>query len=186
MLQQYIEAAKIVTTHGIRGEMKIEYWCEDDVFLRQFKTLYMTKTGQKPVKVQSVRPIGRMGLLKLAGVEDMDAARALVGTVLYFDRRDARLPKDTWFYQDLIGIEVRDADTGRVYGTVKSVDHPGPQDIYTVAGADGKEYRFPGVDAFLKELNPVEGYLRVAPIPGMFDDASYNDLPPQPNAKKEN
>ena len=50
----------------------------------------------------------------------------------------------------------------------------------------GKEYRFPGVDAFLKELNPVEGYLRVAPIPGMFDDASYNDLPPQPNAKKEN
>lgn len=179
MLQQYIEAAKIVTTHGVRGEMKIEYWCEDAEFLAQFKTLYWDKVGQKPVRVRSVRPAGRTGLLKLDGVEDMDAARALVGRVLYFDRRDAALPADTWFYQDLIGIEVRDADTGKVYGTVKSVDHPGPQDIYTVAGADGGEYRFPGVDAFLKELNPEAGYLRVAPIPGMFDDQSYNDLPQQ-------
>lgn len=186
MLQQYIEAAKVVTTHGIRGEMKIEFWCEDADFLGRFRTLYLDKNGQKPVRVTSVRPIGRMGLVKLAGVEDMDAARALVGTVLYFDRADAKLPEGTWFYQDLVGIQVRDADTGRVYGRVKSVDHPGPQDIYTVAGADGREYRFPGVDAFLKELNPVEGYLLVAPIPGMFDDAAYNDLPPQPTAKKEN
>ena len=186
MLQQYIEAAKIVTTHGIRGEMKIEFWCDDADFLKRFKVLYFDKAGTQPVRVRSVRPIGRMGLIVLDGVEDMDAARALCGRILYFDRKDARLPKDTWFYQDLVGCQVRDADTGHVYGTVKSVDHPGPQDIYTVAGPNGEEYRFPGVDAFLKELNPPEGYIRVAPIPGMFDDGAYNDRPPQPNAKKEN
>lgn len=176
-MQQYLEAAKIVTTHGVRGEMKIEFWCDDAEFLKRFKTLYLEKGGQKPVRVLSVRPIGRMGLLKLAGVEDMDAARALCGRVLYFDRADARLPAGTWFYQDLVGCQVRDAATGRVYGTVKSVDHPGPQDIYTVAGADGGEYRFPGVPEFLKELNPPEGYIRVAPIPGMFDDGAYTDRP---------
>lgn len=174
---QYLEAAKIVTTHGVRGEMKIEIWCEDAEFLKRFKILYLDQNGTKPVRVLSVRPIGRMGLLKLAGVEDMDAARAMCGRVLYFHRADAHLPEGTWFYQDLAGCEVRDADTGRVYGTVKSVDHPGPQDIYTVTGADGGEYRFPGVPEFLKELNPPEGYIRVAPIPGMFDDGAYNDRP---------
>ena len=34
----------------------------------------------------------------------------------------------------------------------------------------GKEYMFPGVDAFLKERNPPEGYILVTPIPGLLDD----------------
>ena len=71
---------------------------------------------------------------------------------------------------DLIGCEVRDADTGKVYGVVTSVDHPGAQDIYTVKSPSGKEYMFPGVDAFLKERNPPEGYILVTPIPGLLDD----------------
>ena len=51
-----------------------------------------------------------------------------------------------------------------------SVDHPGAQDIYTVKSPSGKEYMFPGVDAFLKERNPPEGYILVTPIPGLLDD----------------
>lgn len=174
-LQQYLEAGKLVTTHGVRGELKLEPWCEDAAFLVRFKTLYLDREGTKPVKVTSIRGQGRMALCKLAGVEDMDAARAMVGKVLYFAREDAKLPKGTWFYQDMLGCEVRDAETGKVYGVVKSVDHPGPQDIYTVAGADGAEYRFPGVAEFLKEKRPEEGYLLVAPIPGMFDEGAYVD-----------
>ena len=61
-------------------------------------------------------------------------------------------------------------DTGKVYGVVTSVDHPGAQDIYTVKAPGGKEYMFPGVDAFLKERNPPEGYILVTPIPGLLDD----------------
>ena len=44
------------------------------------------------------------------------------------------------------------------------------QDIYTVKSPSGKEYMFPGVDAFLKERNPPEGYILVTPIPGLLDD----------------
>jgi len=80
------------------------------------------------------------------------------------------LPAGKWYVADLIGCEVRDADTGKVYGVVTSVDHPGAQDIYTVKAPSGKEYMFPGVDAFLKERNPPEGYLLVTPIPGLLDD----------------
>ena len=41
---------------------------------------------------------------------------------------------------------------------------------YTVKAPSGKEYMFPGVDAFLKERNPPEGYILVTPIPGLLDD----------------
>ena len=65
---------------------------------------------------------------------------------------------------------MRDADTGKVYGVVFFFYDTGSKDIYTVKAPGGKEYMFPGVDAFLKERNPPEGYLLVTPIPGLLDD----------------
>ena len=152
-MQQYLEAGKVVTTHGVRGEMKLELWCDGVDFLKKAGRLFPSAQGGQ-----------------LEGVNDMDAARALRGQVFYFDRNDATLPAGRWYVADLIGCEVRDADTGKVYGVVTSVDHPGAQDIYTVKSPSGKEYMFPGVDAFLKERNPPEGYILVTPIPGLLDD----------------
>ena len=169
-MQRYLEAGKVLTTHGVRGEVKAELWCDGTDFLKQCRHPYRSDSGAAPLELISVRPAGRAALLQFKEIGDMDAARRLSGTVLYFDREETRLPEGRWFTADLIGCEVRDADNGTVYGTVISVEHPGPQDIYTVKGADGKEYMFPGVDAFLKERNPPEGYILVSPIPGMFDD----------------
>ena len=135
-MQQYLEAGKVVTTHGVRGEMKLELWCDGVDFLKKTGRLYASAKGGKCYNIISIRPQGQMALLQLEGVNDMDAARALRGPVFYFDR----------------------------------VDHPGAQDIYTVKSPSGKEYMFPGVDAFLKERNPPEGYILVTPIPGLLDD----------------
>ena len=153
-MQQYLEAGKVVTTHGVRGEMKLELWCDGVDFLKKTGRLYASAKGGKCYNIISIRPQGQMALLQLEGVNDIDAARALRGQVFYFDRSDATLPEGRWYVADLIGCEVRDADTGKVYGVVTSVDHPGAQDIYTVKSPSGKEYMFPGVDAFLKERNP--------------------------------
>lgn len=174
-MQQYLEAGRIVATHGVRGEVKMELWCDGVDFLKKLKTLYFTPQGGRSLQLVSIRAMGRMALARFEGVDDMDAARALTGQALYFDRADVRLPKGKWYVSDLIGCEVRDAATGHVYGVVTGVDHPGPQDIYTVKGPDGREWLFPGVDAFLKEKNPPEGYILVAPIPGMFDDGVLDE-----------
>ena len=174
-MQQYLEAGKAVTTHGVRGEIKMELWCDGVDFLRPVPRLYLSDKGGRSLKLASIRPMGRMALVKFEGVEDMDAARALQGQVFYFDRNDAQLPAGRWYVADLIGCEVRDADTGKVYGVVTNVDHPGAQDIYTVKAPNGKEYMFPGVDAFLKERNPPEGYITVTPIPGLLDDGGVSE-----------
>ncbi len=177
MIRPYLEAGKLVTTHGVRGELKMELWCGEAALLKRAKTLYGTAEGGRPVKVQALRQLpGSMALIKLEGVEDMDAARRMVGSMLYFDRNDVRLAKGVCFISDLLGCRVEDADTGRVYGTVKSVTHPGPQDIYTVVTPSGEERMFPGVPAFLVDKQPKEGRILIRPIPGMFDDDVILDV----------
>ena len=57
-----------------------------------------------------------------------------------------------------------------MFGVVFIFYDSGSLEIYTVKAPGGKEYMFPGVDAFLKERNPPEGYILVTPIPGLLDD----------------
>ena len=108
-MQKYLEAGKVVTTHGVRGEMKLELWCDGVAFLKKVGRLYTTPQGGRCYKITSIRPQGQMALLQLEGVSDMDAARALRGQVFYFDRDDATLPAGKWYVADLIGCEVHPA-----------------------------------------------------------------------------
>ena len=148
-MQQYLEAGKVVTTHGVRGEMKLELWCDGVNFLKKVGRLYASAQGGRAWKIVSIRAQGQMALLQLEGVNDMDAARALRGQVFYFDRNDATLPAGRWYVADLIGCEVRDADTGRVYGVVTSVDHPGAQDDKIVAAHLGGWKLWDDVEKYL-------------------------------------
>ena len=81
-MQKYLEAGK-VATHGVRGEMKLELWCDGVAFLKKVGRLYTTPQGGRCYKITSIRPQGQMALLQLEGVSDMDAARALRGQVFY-------------------------------------------------------------------------------------------------------
>ena len=136
-MQNYLPACKIVSTHGVRGEMKALPLCDGAQFLAKFKRLYAAANGSGEVALRGVRAQGNMLLVKLAGVEDMDAARAQVGRVYYLAKADARLPKGRFFIDDLLDCEVVDAETGRVYGRLTNVDRPAAQDIYTVTDTAG-------------------------------------------------
>ena len=131
-MQNYLPACKIVSTHGVRGEMKALPLCDGAAFLAKFKRLFTTADGAGETRVLGVRAQGNVVLLRLDGVNDMDAARAQVGRVYYLAKADARLPKGRFFIDDLLDCEVVDAETGRVYGRLTNVDRPAAQDIYTV------------------------------------------------------
>ena len=131
-MQNYLPACKIVSTHGVRGEMKALPLCDGAAFLAKFKRLFTSADGAGETRVLGVRAQGNVILLRLDGVGDMDAARAQVGRVYYLAKADARLPKGRYFIDDLLGCDVVDAETGRVYGRLTNVARPAAQDIYTV------------------------------------------------------
>ena len=171
MLKKYLEAGKFVTTHGVLGELKAYPYCDSAEFLCGFSLLYPAANGGRPWRVASARAHKGMALLKLEGVDGMDAARALVGRLVYIDRSDAQLPEGSWFIQDIIGLQVVDAGTGKVYGTVTDVINNGAGDIYEIRTPEGKTVLFPAVEQFLEQIDPAGGVVRVKPIGGMFDDA---------------
>lgn len=174
-MQTYLPACKIVTTHGVRGEMKALPLCDGAAFLAKIKRLFRTAEGGGETALLGVRAQGAMLLVRLAGIEDMDAARAQVGHTWYFAKADAKLPKGRYFIDDLIGCRVVDADTGVDYGTVTAVDHPAAHDVYTVTDAAGGEHLFPAVGEFLDRIDLAARAVYVRPIPGMFTDAVNGD-----------
>lgn len=174
-MQNYLPACKIVATHGVRGEMRALPLCDGAAFLAKFKRLYATPGGGGETALLGVRAQGNVLLLRLAGVEDMDAARAQVGRTWYFAKADARLPKGRYFIDDLLGCTVKDAGTGGVYGTITAVDQPAAHDVYTVRDAAGTEHLFPAVPEFLDRIDIEARTVTVRPIPGMFTDAVNGD-----------
>lgn len=174
-MQNYLPACKIVSTHGVRGEMKALPLCDGAAFLAKFKRLFTSADGAGETRVLGVRAQGNVILLRLDGVTDMDAARAQVGRTYYLAKADAKLPRGRYFIDDLLGCDVVDADTDRVYGQLTNVDRPAAQDIYTVTDGAGKEYMLPAVPEFVKKIDIDSRKIFVTPIEGMFTDAVNGD-----------
>ena len=174
-MQNYLPACKIVSTHGVRGEMKALPLCDGAAFLAKFKCLFTSADGAGETRVLGVRAQGNVILLRLDGVTDMDAARAQVGRTYYLAKADAKLPRGRYFIDDLLGCDVVDADTDRVYGQLTNVDRPAAQDIYTVTDGAGEEHMLPAVPEFVKKIDIDARKIFVTPIEGMFTDAVNGD-----------
>ena len=163
MQQKFLEAGQIVNTHGIKGEVKIVPWCDTPEFLCGFDVLYV---DGKPVTVEHARAHKSNVIAKLSGVDDVNAAMCFKNKVVHIDRADVQLPEGRHFIADLIGLEVRSAETGAVLGVIEDVLTPPANEVYVVQGK-GREYMIPAVEEFLAETNIEGGYIRVHLIEGM-------------------
>ncbi len=164
----YLEAGEIVGTHGVRGEVRVQPWCDSPEQLCSMKTLYWDENGAKPVKVRA-RVHKNIALVTLDGVTTVEQAQTLRGKLLYAHRKDFRLPEDHYFVRDLLGLAVVDADSGEEYGTLTDVSQTGANPVYHVKTAKG-EVLIPAVPLIIKDVDIDGGVVRITPIGGLFDD----------------
>lgn len=170
MRNQYLEAGRIVGTHGIRGELRVEPWCDSAAFLAKLRNLYGER-GTEKLKVVSSRVHKSLLLLQLEGVDTVEQADMLRGKILYLDRADVKLPKGQYFMQDMIGLTVMDADTGKRYGLLTEVMRTGANDVYQVTGEDKVDYLVPAIPDVVREVDIDGGVLKIRPLRGIFEDA---------------
>lgn len=159
--KQYIEAGRIVNTHGVAGEVKIEVWLDSPQFLKSFKRCFIDK---REVKLLSARVHKGFLIAKLQGVEDVNAAMALKGRTLFIDRTDARLPKGAFFLQDIIGASVVD-EQGNEIGKLSDVMETPASNVYVVKGE--REHLIPAVPEFIMSTDAENGIITVHLIEGM-------------------
>lgn len=159
--QAFIEAGRIINTHGVAGEVKIEVWLDSPAFMKKFKRLYI---GGRETAVLSAREHKGFLLAKLDGVDDVNAAMALKGKTLLINREDVRLPKGAFFIQDIIGASVIDqsgAEIGRLSEVLETPAHR----VYVVKGE--KEHLIPAIPEFVMSTDSEAGVIRVRLIEGM-------------------
>lgn len=165
---KYLEAGQVVGTHGVRGEVRVQPWCDSPAQLAPLTTLYWDG-GKQAVKVKC-RPHKNMALVKIEGIDTVQEASLLRGKILFLDRDDLRLEPGRHFIRDLIGLRVLDADTGEEYGVLTDVSATGANDVYHMDWK-GREVLIPAIPPVIIEIDVDAGFLRIRPIKGLFDDA---------------
>lgn len=175
MLKQYLEIGQIVSTHGIKGEVRVNPWCDTPEFMKKFKTLYFDANGNKAVKITACRPHGNVVIIKLDGVDTVEEAQKLRNKTLYMNRADAKLGKGDWFIQDLIGCTVYDADDNeKTYGKLTDVAETGANDIWFIEN-NGKEYIIPAIKDVVINVDVENESVFIRPLKGIFDKEVNGD-----------
>ena len=169
MLKQYLEAGKVVGTQGLRGELRVQPWCDSAAFLCRFKRLYW-RAGEEEILVKSARVHKNLALLKLEGVDTIEQADQLRNRILFINREDCQLAEGEYFIQDLIGMQVMDADSGCYYGRLTDVFQTGANDVYKVTDQDGKNYLLPSIPEVVIARDIQAGVMKIRPMRGIFDE----------------
>jgi 16S rRNA processing protein RimM len=157
----FIEAGEIVTTHGVRGEVKVLTWLDSPEVLCEFDRC---RIEGKEYEIESCRVQKTCNLVKLSGVDTMEAAQAMRGKIMELYRED--IDDEVIFAAELIGVEV--FAEGRSIGKIKDVlDYPG-NSVYAVKGE--YEYMIPAVKQFILSTDLDKNEMQVQLIKGMRSD----------------
>ena len=156
-----IEAGRIVNTHGIRGEVRIESWMDSPEALKRFHTLYIDGA---PVRVLASRVHKGALIALLEGIADVNAAMALKNREVFIARADAKLPEGAFFLTDILGARVV-TDAGEELGILRDVlDLPGNR-VYVIQGE--AEHLIPAVPEFILNTDVEAGVITVHLIEGL-------------------
>lgn len=159
--KEYIEAGRIINTHAIKGEVKIEVWLDSAKFLKSFRRY---RIGAEEYRVVSARVHKDFLIAKLEGIDDVNSAMALRGSVISVMREDASLPEGTFFIQDIIGASVIDQNGAELGKLTEVIDSPASM-VYVVSGET--EHLIPAVPEFIMSTDPDAGIIKVKLIEGM-------------------
>ena len=161
MRLQFVEAGEIVTTHGVRGEVKVMCWLDDPEMLCEFDRC---RIAGKDYVMEQVRVQKTCNLVKLQGIDTMEAAQAMRGKTVELYRED--IDEEVIFAAELIGMEV--FAEGKKIGKIKEVlAYPG-NSVYVVKGEH--EYMIPAVKSFILSTDMEKNEMQVKLIEGMRSD----------------
>ncbi len=169
MIHKYLECGQIVRAHGINGAMIINHFCDSAEVFEALKFVYF-KNGENFTKVRVIKsaPYKNSVIATLEGITAPEQVVALRMKTIYADRNDIIADENDFFIVDLIGLEIKDASTKEVYGTLKEVINQGAQDIYVVKREGKPDAYVPAIKEFVAEISLEEGIF-ITPIEGLLD-----------------
>lgn len=166
MKNEILEIGRVVNTHGIRGELKIQPWCDDAEIFNELEYVYI---GGEKFTVLRSRMHKNCIILLADGIDSINTAETYKNQIVTVEREQlGELPEGTYYVADLEGLEVRTTD-GDVLGTIDEVIKTGSNDVYAVKKAGKKPVLIPVIDEVVLEVNIEEGFVLVKLMKGLID-----------------
>lgn len=168
-MEKYLEAGKLINTHGVRGEFKMDAWCDDLSDYLNVKAFYLEKNSNSTLKIEKIRLFGKFLLVKFEGIDTLDDALRFKTKTVYVDRDDLKLKEGAVFLADIIGLDAIDANTDKVFGKVVDITDKGSGNLYEIELSNGKTCLVPAVEFFIKKIDLEKGVF-INVIEGLCDE----------------
>jgi 16S rRNA processing protein RimM len=165
-----VALAEVARPHGIVGELRLKvYNLDSDLLLRRPPvTLRLPDGAVREASLTAVREVDKALLVRLAGVDDRNAAEALRGAQVLV-RRDALPPaEDGEFYAcDVEGAQVVLASGEAVGRVVGLTSYPTCDVLLVERAAGGKRVEVPLIAAYVKDVDVERGVVEVVTLDGL-------------------
>ena len=145
-----IEFGKIVNTHGLKGEVKVYSYTDNEANILKLKKVYVNGTKYD---VQNIKPFKNMFIMKLKGIDVIEDTKILINKMCFREIVSGESNDDEgYFVKDLIGLRVVDEED-KTIGTLKEVFSTGANDVYEVVLEDGKSIYLPAIKQVVKKID---------------------------------
>ena len=151
----------VVGVHGIRGEVKVKSFSDDERNLTRYGEV-TNEAGDKKFSLKIIGHSKELLRVKIKGVDDRNTAETLVGTAFYVNRDLLPdLKEDEFYHTDLIGLDVKNSN-GEIIGEVNALYNFGAGDIIELKLNAGSLEMLPFTKEYVPEVKVCDGYVKVS------------------------
>ena len=169
---EYFDVARILTTHGLNGEVKVNVITDfPEERFAEGMHLSLRSDTNRTLTVEKSRPFKQSWLIQFKEITDIDQAEKLRGQILVVSEEDrGKLPDGVYYYKDIFDCDVIDEETGKRIGKIVDIQSPGANDIWLVHEDDGKEYWIPNIADVVKKVHVAAKKVYVELMEGLRDE----------------
>ena len=153
-MEEYFEIGQIVNTSGLKGILKIKPFTDDIKKFSNLKTIYIkTKNDLTEFKIEQVRYVKNMVMLKLAGIDTVEEAEKYRNLYIKILRdQEEELEEGSYYVVDILGCKVN-TDANQELGKIVDVFQTGSNDVYVVKDEQGKQILLPAIKQVIKNVD---------------------------------
>ena len=154
-MNKYLELGQIVNVKGLKGEVKVNPFTEDNTrFERLPKVVVKKARGEMlNLSISKVSYNKNQVIIKFKEINTIEEAEVLRNSYILVDRDELDpLPEGVYYIADLIGLDVY-TETNEYLGKVDDIFSTGSNDVYVIKNELGVNRLLPGTDEVIKNID---------------------------------
>lgn len=171
-MEEYVRLGTIVKTFGLKGEVRVYSLTDyaEERFQKGRKLTLLSPDEKKrvPVTVASFRDGGGFYFVSFEEISSIEEAEAYRGWHIEIAKEDAPLPPGYVRFQDMLGCQVLNDETGELLGLVSGIESYAPTKNLVVEREKGEPFSVPFAPTFIANVDVEKKQIRIHVVEGLL------------------